>query len=257
MKKLFIAFAIAFTAIPSINAQTERLNDYSFVVVPQQFEFQYEKDQYQLNSLLKFLLNKHGFHAYFENELPNISRCSGLWAEVTGKPGFIWNEVIIYLKDCDGVLLFKSMPGKSKLKDYGDGYTEALRMAFESISALGVRQKEVRLLVNPEETDSRVTETKPMEAVEGKDSLNRPTSTYTNYSLNEDSYLLRKTNSGYSFYKEHNNDEEGLSYVGKLFLVDDTLFFEDAEEVRYTAAFDENGNFSIARDGVQKTYTKN
>ena len=257
MKKLFIAFAIAFIANSSIHAQTERLNDYSFVVVPQQFEFQYEKDQYQLNSLLKFLLNKYGFHAYFENELPNTNRCSGLWAEVTGKPGFIWNEVIIYLKDCDGVLLFKSMPGKSKLKDYGDGYNEAMRMAFESISALGVSQKEVRLLVNPEETETKLTETKSDETIEIKDSYNRPTVTFTTYALNNESYLLRKTNSGYSFYKEHNNDEEGLSYVGKLFLVDGTLFFEDADEVRYMAEFDENGNFSIARDGVQKIYTKN
>lgn len=260
MKKLLITSLVVLFTFPFVNAQTERINDYSFVVVPKRFDFQFEEDQYQLNSLLKFLFNKYGFHAYYENELPNVSRCSGLWAEVTGKAGFIWNEVTIFLKDCDGVILYKSTTGKSKIKEYGPAYNEALRMAFESISVLGVNQKEIQLLINPEASeDNTAPSNRQAEKKEDSplDALNLPVGVYTNYSQGGGSYLLKKTKEGYTFYKEHQDAEEGLSYVGKLFVVEGVLFFEDADKTRYEAKFDEEANFSLSRDGMTKTYTKN
>ncbi len=261
MKKLLIALVIVLTALPSVYAQTERLNDYSFVVVPKRFDFQFQEDQYQLNSLLKFLFNKYGFHAYFENELPNTSRCDGLWADVQGKPGFIWNEIVIYLKDCDGVIMYKSSVGKSKLKEYDAAYNESLRMAFESISMLGVQQKDIKLLIASEENTTESSQTKK-EVIKKEEpviagNLNLPTSTYTNYTSGSKTYLLKKTKEGYTFYQEHSDAEEGLSYVGKLFLVEGALFFEDADKTRYVAEFDSNANMTLSRDGVSKTYSKN
>ena len=43
------------------------------MVISEQFEFQTEKDKYQLNSLTKFLFNKYGFHAFFNAEVPEMS----------------------------------------------------------------------------------------------------------------------------------------------------------------------------------------
>jgi hypothetical protein len=92
-----VIFFLITTASNRIAAQQERLSAFDYVVVPDRFDFQYERDQYQINSLLKFLFNKHGFHAFFPSELPDVSRCDGLYAEIEQVNGFVWTEVSIRL----------------------------------------------------------------------------------------------------------------------------------------------------------------
>jgi len=56
--------------------------------------FLHEDDQFQLNSLTKFLLNKHGFNALFNTEVPdNVRRCDGLWAEVLKTSGLVYTNL--------------------------------------------------------------------------------------------------------------------------------------------------------------------
>jgi hypothetical protein len=148
MKYLILSVLFLFGAgtFFQAQAQEEKLSAFDYVVVPERFDFQYERDQYQFNSLLKFLLNKHGFHAYFPDELPDVSRCDGLYADIEQISGFVWTELNIRFVDCDGILFYQTKTGRSKLKDYAKAYNEALRMAFESIEILGVRQGELEIL---------------------------------------------------------------------------------------------------------------
>ena len=48
------------------------------VIVPNRYTFQKEDNQYQLNALTKFLLEKQGFKAYMESEVPAelLQRCN-------------------------------------------------------------------------------------------------------------------------------------------------------------------------------------
>ena len=140
MKNL-VVFALVFCFI-SVGFSQESLSDYSFVVVPEKYDFVSEVDKYQLNSLTKFLFNKHGFNAYFDREMPDVRRCDGLWAKVEGRPAMIRTKVVIILNDCTGKEVFRSEVGTSKLKEYSKTYTAALRNAFLSIEELGVQQKE-------------------------------------------------------------------------------------------------------------------
>ena len=57
MNKL-VAVIFLFMGIISKSFSQKSLSDYSYVIVSEQFEFQQEKDKYQLNSLTKFLFNK-------------------------------------------------------------------------------------------------------------------------------------------------------------------------------------------------------
>ena len=108
---LFLSFSIQSVSQSSIS-------DFSYVVVPDLFEFLNEKDQHQLNSLTKHLLTKYGCNAYFLNELPNVKRCDGLYAEVIKSGGFIYTKLAIEIKDCNGFVIYRSLEGRSKLKDY-------------------------------------------------------------------------------------------------------------------------------------------
>lgn len=141
---LLLFFVFAFTA----NIQAQKVpSDFEYVVVPDQYSFLFEKDQFQLCSLTKFLFNKNGFNAYFATELPNVDRCAGLYADVIRDNGFVWTKLFVELRDCEGNLIFRSIEGRSKLKEYGKAYSEALRICFESIAALDVQQPEPTILV--------------------------------------------------------------------------------------------------------------
>ncbi|MEY2997614.1 MAG: hypothetical protein RIQ82_995 [Bacteroidota bacterium] len=268
------------TASDRIAAQEERLSAFDYVVVPDRFGFQYERDQYQINSLLKFLFNKHGFHAFFPSELPDVSRCDGLYAEIEQVNGFVWTEVSIRLLDCDGILFYQTKSGRSKLKDFAKAYSEAVRMAFESIEILGVRQGPLEILqkageeINSEGTikaDTKVksksksdrplgnnssdglqTEVKPLknEAV----TLGLiPDVAMMNFKSLENTYLLRRTQLGYQWYRE---DKQDLIYEGKFFVVEKMLFYEDKDQMRYLAEFTPEGALILNREGQKVVFDK-
>ena len=116
------------------------INSYKYIIVPNQYEFQKSEDQYQLNSLVKFLFEKDGFRVMsttspFPEELAK-SPCMGLKAIVKNKSGMLTTKVKIDLVDCYNAVVFSSEEGKSKIKDYKKGYQEAVRKAFVAIDSL-------------------------------------------------------------------------------------------------------------------------
>ena len=119
----------------------QEINQYKYALIPSKYSFLREADQYQLNSLTKFLMEKQGFVAFLDNDdnMPEemmISNCSKVFVEVTSNGNFMATKLTVVLKDCKGKVLFTSEQGKSKEKDYKKGYHEALRNAFNSFSAL-------------------------------------------------------------------------------------------------------------------------
>ncbi|MBR9914140.1 MAG: hypothetical protein GYB32_04835 [Algicola sp.] len=123
---------IQFSAI----AQTS-INDYKYIVVPKQFNFQKTEGQYQLNELTKFLFNKYGYSAILEGEdFPEDlirNRCLALRAKVDKlKGGFLKTDVQIQLIDCQGTVVMTSKEGSSRIKAYDKAYNAAIREAFET-----------------------------------------------------------------------------------------------------------------------------
>jgi hypothetical protein len=279
MKYLILSVLFLFGAgtIFQAQAQEEKLSAFDYVVVPERFDFQYERDQYQFNSLLKFLFNKHGFHAYFPDELPDVSRCDGLYADIEQISGFVWTELNIRLVDCDGILFYQTKTGRSKLKDYAKAYSEALRMAFESIEILGVRQGELEILQKatadagetPTNTVTRgeapVKKDRPLGLQAAQDEENKvilntdpavrmgliPDVSMMSFTANEASFLLRRTNLGYQWYRE---DDQDLIYEGKFFIVEKMLFFEDKDQMRYQAEFTSENNLILNREGQKLVF---
>jgi hypothetical protein len=120
----------------------QSVNDYKAVIVPVKFDFQKEENQYRLNTLSKFNLKKAGFEAFYSNETtPNTfsERCDLLYFDLQKESGFLITKLLITLKDCNGKIIFQSVTGKSKEKDYEAAYTECLNEAFASIDALNYK----------------------------------------------------------------------------------------------------------------------
>ncbi|WP_053991445.1 hypothetical protein [Mangrovimonas sp. TPBH4] len=139
-KRLLLLVSINLFAFGSF-AQ-DAVNNYKYIIIPTKYEFLKANDEYQLNSLTKFLFNKYGFTAFFNNEtLPadlQSNRCLALYANVTQiKGGLFKTKLQIDLKNCDGKVIESSQVGESREKSYDTAYTMALRDAFETFQYMG------------------------------------------------------------------------------------------------------------------------
>lgn len=148
MKKLFL-----FVLVLAINySYAQSVNEYKAVIVPLKYEFLKGENQYRLNTITKFNLNKAGFVSFYSNEtIPSeySDRCDLLNADVVNDSGFLTTRLFITLKDCYGKIIFQSAAGKSKEKDYKKAYSEALAEAFESVYELQYKYSGNRAKTQP------------------------------------------------------------------------------------------------------------
>lgn len=144
MKTKFFTIILSCFIATSVFAQAN-INNYKYVIVPDKFDFLKEKDQYQLNSLAKFLFNKQGFVAIMEgSDYPNdlvLNRCLALESDVTKDSGMFKTKLKIELKDCNGKVVYTSPLGESREKEYKAAYNLALRDAFKHIEAINYKYK--------------------------------------------------------------------------------------------------------------------
>ncbi|MBX2827321.1 MAG: hypothetical protein KTR22_04130 [Flavobacteriaceae bacterium] len=259
MNKFVVAALFIICSLTQSFSQKD-LSSYSFVVVPDKYDFQFEKDQYQLNSLTKFLFNKHGFHAFFNNELPNVERCDGLWADIVRESGFIWTKMRVVIKDCNDEVIYTSEEGRSKLKEYGKAYQDGIRKAFESIIALGVRQKEMNVFDFSEETSEvknqvteagevkedrveekveEVKESLPAEVLDKTDIRSKDTF----YENNGKVFILKEVAGGYKLYELI---ADSLTLKGLINQEADGLSFKDTSGNSFNCTFDDDRNLVIS-----------
>ncbi|MDJ0644906.1 MAG: hypothetical protein QNJ57_02880 [Flavobacteriaceae bacterium] len=135
--KLFITLSFLFIG-NTLFAQD--LDSYKYIIVPRKYDFLKSADKYQLNSLTKFLFNKKGMVALFEDEekpddLFNNS-CLGLETKVSENSKLLTTNLTIELIDCTNTVVYTSAEGKSRIKDFKKAYHDALRKAFQSIQTL-------------------------------------------------------------------------------------------------------------------------
>jgi len=264
MSKYFFFIVFFLTVIPKSFSQPD-FSNYSYVSVPEQWDFLNQEDKYQLNSLAKFLFNKHGFNALFSKETMATNRCDGLYAELANRPGIIWTKLAIVLKDCNGFEVYRSPEGLSKRKEYSKAYQEALREAFAYFETMRINQTEVSLR-NAEgglDTPTNVTmEDKPLAVKESISEMpdtevvsNLPEARFSSYKFKGNTYLMRKTDEGYSLYEETSSSVDGLLLIGKIEMLNNgKLKFVDTFGSLFEASFDAAKNFTIQKGTSPEVY---
>ena len=138
MKTKFFTILLTCFIATSVFSQVT-INSYKYVIVPNKFDFLKAKDEYNLNSLTKFLFSRYGFEAVMEgSDYPNdlvLNRCLALESDVTKESGLFKTKLKIELKDCNDKVLYTSPLGESREKEYKTAYNLALRDAFKYIEA--------------------------------------------------------------------------------------------------------------------------
>jgi hypothetical protein len=123
---------MAFSAYGQTN-----LDDYKYIIVPKKFESFKETNEFQTSTLIKYLFKGKGFNVVYDDALPsdlNTNRCLGLLADLQDDSSLFITKTIIVLKDCKDNIVFASMPGTSKEKQYKVAYTEGIRKAMRSFN---------------------------------------------------------------------------------------------------------------------------
>lgn len=135
---LVVLFLIAFNF--STFGQDKKVSNYKYIIVPENFAFLKQKDQYQTSSLTKFLLKKNGFTVVLDSEkYPQALRdnpCKALTANVVDLSSMFKTAVLIELKNCSKKVVYTTKEGTSKLKDYKKSFHESIRAAHASMSAI-------------------------------------------------------------------------------------------------------------------------
>jgi len=125
-----------FAMVMGVNAQGS-LNEYKYIVVPKKFAAFKGENKFQTSTLTKFYFTKAGFTVVYDDEMPMdlaTNRCLGLIADILDDSSMLSTKVTITLKNCKNEEVFRTLVGKSKLKDYNDAYREAIQDAFRSFS---------------------------------------------------------------------------------------------------------------------------
>ncbi|HEA30747.1 MAG TPA: hypothetical protein ENH91_12290 [Leeuwenhoekiella sp.] len=123
-----------------LQVQAQDLSAYKYIIIPQQFSFQKEPNQYKVNKLTKFLFKKYGFDAYLAGEImppdANANGCNTLNMEAESG-GFLGTHLTYTLANCRGEVVYTSPEGKSKIKQYEGAYNEVMREAMIGLEDLG------------------------------------------------------------------------------------------------------------------------
>lgn len=152
-KNLFIGLMLMLSA--SVFSQG-KLDGFKYVIIPKKFDFQKSEDAFEINSLLKFLFEKQGFVAlYQDNSFPEELRknpCLALNTKLINNSNLFKSKLRIELINCSNQVVLQSVDGESREKDFKKGYHESVRNAFKTVEneQYSFSQNSVVMLKQPE-----------------------------------------------------------------------------------------------------------
>jgi hypothetical protein len=131
MKKIVLLFVL-FTYSFSIAQE-----NYKYVIVPKKFSFFSHENEYNTSSMTKAFFEKEGFVVYYDTdefpvELVNNS-CLALFANPLNTNNMFITKINFELKDCTNKIIYTSIQGSSREKEYQKSYNESFRMALAAM----------------------------------------------------------------------------------------------------------------------------
>ncbi len=142
MKTILLSIFILFAYL---GYGQNNLNDYKYIIVPKKFESFKNENQHQTSTLVSYLFSQKGFTTVYDDALPedlNKNRCLGLKAILNDDSSMFSTKTQIALQDCNGELVFETNEGKSRIKNYKESYSEAIRSAMSSFDRIDYSYEE-------------------------------------------------------------------------------------------------------------------
>ena len=128
MKKI-VLLLVLFTFTFSVAQE-----NYKYAIVPKKFSFFSDENEYNTSSMTKAFFEKEGFVVYYDtdefpSELAN-NRCMAFYVNVLKKSNMFITKINFELKDCANKIIYTSIQGSSREKEYQKSYNESFRLAL-------------------------------------------------------------------------------------------------------------------------------
>lgn len=204
---------------------SQDLNSYKYALIPSKFSFQSEKGQYNLNNLTRMTLEKNGFEVYLDDEKLSDdfakNNCNKVFVDLEIKNTMFATKLKIVLKDCKNNIVFISEEGKSLDKNQTIAYSQALKIASQSLDLINHQykpsQKSLGIIGEPVFQTDRSSGQKPIILIAKKTDFG-----FNLVSANpETSYMNLKATSIKDVFIADRQSIQGI-----LFKSDDKWFFE-------------------------------
>lgn len=259
MKKIALLALMIITNI--CNAQ-DNIGNYSFIEVPERFEFLSGDNPYQLSEMMVFYFEKYELKVYREKDSPNVSKCDILYADIVKEKSILFTKLSITIKDCLNTIIYKSPIGRSNVKLYSKAYPDALRDAFNGFDKDDINMLEADTALDEKPQivkDDSITNSNPIgDELQERSLLNKqevqlvnkinnvPQISFSNYSLNAKSYLLKKVSSGFILYLTQEG-KDAFVKIGEIMVNQNATF--SMEDIYGDT---KNGYFNLNQDLIIK-----
>ena len=140
-------FAILVLVLFSINlvAQQNKV-----IIISNKYEFQKEKNTYNINSMLKAILVSNNYQVFFDDEeLPfeiAQNKCNALTGVLIDNSNLLVRKIKFQIRDCQNNLLFETAEVKTREKDIQNAYIETIKLLspeLKKYDATVIQEKEV------------------------------------------------------------------------------------------------------------------
>lgn len=140
-------FAILVLVLFSINlvAQQNKV-----IIISNKYEFQKEKNTYNINTMLKAILVSNNYQVFFEDEeLPfeiAQNKCNALTGVLIDNSNLLVRKIKFQIRDCRNNLLFETAEVKTREKDIQNAYIETIKLLspeLKKYDATVIQEKEV------------------------------------------------------------------------------------------------------------------
>lgn len=157
MKK-FTLLLLAFISMASF-AQKKQA-----IIISSKFDFQEERNSYNINNMLKAILTSNNYEVYLDDEVLPIeiarNKCNALTGVLLDKSNLFVTKVKLQIKDCQNNLLFESAEVKSREKDFQRGFIEAIKLLSPELKKFKPAVLEKNEVVVPSSEISTTTNSK-------------------------------------------------------------------------------------------------
>jgi hypothetical protein len=174
MNKSFL-ISIGLILYCSVVFAQNSINSYKYILVPKQFEFQSSADQYQINSLTKFLFNKAGFTTFYtDDQFPGdlaSNRCLSLKAVIKNNSGMFKTKIIVNFIDCNNKVVYSTAETFSKNKDFKKAYHDAIRKNFVEIEELNYTYTAPKSKLKEAVKEEKRVVTEPLEVTQKEEKV--------------------------------------------------------------------------------------
>jgi len=154
MMKNFSILVLVFLSFTSFAQQNK------VIIISNKYEFQKEKNTYNINTMLKAILISNSYQVFFDDEELPVeiaqNKCNALTGVLIDNSNLLVRKIKFQIRDCQNNLLFETAEVKTREKDIQNAYIEIIKMLSPELKKYDTTIIQEKEVVATPEIDERL-----------------------------------------------------------------------------------------------------